>query len=47
MTELLPIDPRRQSKFLYWMGWRVCEIAEATGEKENKWLYGTDHISIR
>ena len=33
-TELLPIDPRRQSKFLYWMGWRICEIAEATGEKE-------------
>lgn len=28
----LPMDPRRQSKFLYWMGWRVCEIAEATGE---------------
>ncbi|VVO66307.1 hypothetical protein PS896_01085 [Pseudomonas fluorescens] len=33
-TALLPMDPRRQSKFLYWMGWRVCEIAEATGEKE-------------
>lgn len=30
----LPIDPRRQAKFLYWMGWRVCEISEATGEKE-------------
>lgn len=26
------MDPRRQAKFLYWMGWRVCEIAEATGE---------------
>lgn len=30
----LPMDTRRQAKFLYWMGWRVCEIAEATGEKE-------------
>ncbi|WP_422776113.1 terminase ATPase subunit family protein [Pseudomonas mediterranea] len=34
ISELLPIDPRRQSKFLYWMGWRICEIAEATGAKE-------------
>lgn len=33
-TELLPNDPRRQSKFLYWIGWRICEIAEATGKKE-------------
>ena len=33
-TALLPMDARRQSKFLYWMGWRICEIAEATGEKE-------------
>lgn len=30
----LPMDTRRQAKFLYWMGWRICEIAEATGEKE-------------
>src|SRR5690349_11128183 len=30
----LPMDTRRQAKFLYWMGWRVCDIAEATGEKE-------------
>lgn len=28
------MDTRRQAKFLYWMGWRICEIAEATGEKE-------------
>jgi uncharacterized protein YjcR len=28
------MDTRRQAKFLYWMGWRVCEIAEATGENE-------------
>src|SRR5690606_26538481 len=29
----LPIrDNRRQAKFLYWMGWRVCEIAEALAE---------------
>lgn len=34
VAEQLPIDSRRQAKFLYWMGWRVCEIAEATGEKE-------------
>ena len=33
-VEQLPMDTRRQAKFLYWMGWRVCEIAEATGEKE-------------
>lgn len=32
--ELLPLDSRRQAKFLYWMGWRICEIAEATGENE-------------
>ncbi|SEJ13451.1 Uncharacterized protein YjcR [Azotobacter beijerinckii] len=32
--ELLPLDTRRQAKFLYWMGWRICEIAEATGENE-------------
>ncbi|MFK3649274.1 terminase ATPase subunit family protein [Lysobacter enzymogenes] len=30
----LPMDTRRQAKFLYWMGWRICDIAEATGEKE-------------
>lgn len=31
----LPLrDNRRQAKFLYWMGWRVCEIAEALEEKE-------------
>ncbi len=30
----LPMDTRRQAKFLYWMGWRVCDIAEATGEKD-------------
>ncbi|MBH1591213.1 terminase [Stenotrophomonas maltophilia] len=30
----LQTDSRRQAKFLYWMGWRVTEIAEATGEKE-------------
>ncbi|WP_439467955.1 terminase gpP N-terminus-related DNA-binding protein [Xanthomonas translucens] len=34
VADKLPVDPRRQAKFLYWMGWRVCEIAEATGEKE-------------
>ena len=28
------MDTRRQAKFLYWMGWRVCEIAQATGENE-------------
>lgn len=28
------MDTRRQAKFLYWMGWRVCEIAEAIGENE-------------
>ena len=27
-------DNRRQAKFLYWMGWRVTEIAEHLGEKE-------------
>ncbi|MDO5609494.1 MAG: terminase ATPase subunit family protein [Pseudomonadota bacterium] len=33
-AQLIPhTDTRRQAKFLYWMGWRVCEIAEATGEK--------------
>ncbi|MCY1301722.1 putative ATPase subunit of terminase (gpP-like) [compost metagenome] len=21
-------DDRRQAKFLYWMGWRLCEIAQ-------------------
>lgn len=34
LTSSLPIDSRRQAKFLYWMGWRVCEIAEATGVSE-------------
>ena len=27
-------DNRRQAKFLYWMGWRVCDIADFLGEKE-------------
>ena len=27
-------DNRRQAKFLYWTGWRVCEIAEYLDEKE-------------
>lgn len=27
-------DNRRQAKFLYWMGWRVCEIADAIAEPE-------------
>lgn len=27
-------DSRRQAKFLYWMGWRITEIAEHLGEKE-------------
>ncbi|WP_252275259.1 terminase ATPase subunit family protein [Pseudomonas subflava] len=30
----LPTDPRRHAKHLYWQGFRVCEIAELTGEKE-------------
>ncbi|WP_199913127.1 terminase large subunit domain-containing protein, partial [Xanthomonas fragariae] len=30
----LPMDTRRQAKFLYWMGWRVTEIAQAIGENE-------------
>lgn len=34
VVDHMPIDVRRQAKFLYWMGWRVCDIAEATGEKE-------------
>ncbi|ENA26488.1 hypothetical protein HMPREF1487_09659 [Pseudomonas sp. HPB0071] len=33
-TLTLPMDTRRQAKFLYWMGWRISEITEATGEKE-------------
>ncbi|MCD7096998.1 terminase family protein [Stenotrophomonas sp. MMGLT7] len=34
-VQLLPqADARRQAKFLYWMGWRVCDIAEATWENE-------------
>lgn len=28
------MDVRRQSKFLYWQGWRVCDIADFLGEKE-------------
>ncbi|MBA1260675.1 terminase ATPase subunit family protein [Pseudomonas psychrotolerans] len=32
-TDLL-MDVRRRAKHLYWMGWRVTEIAEAIGEKE-------------
>lgn len=27
-------DSRRHAKFLYWTGWRVCEIAEYLGEKD-------------
>lgn len=27
-------DSRRQSKFLYWMGWRVTDIADLLGENE-------------
>lgn len=27
-------DNRRQAKFLYWMGWRVTDIADFLGEKE-------------
>lgn len=34
VADQLQMDPRRQAMFLYWMGWRVCEIAEAIGEKE-------------
>lgn len=30
----LPTDTRRHAKHLYWQGYRVCEIAELTGEKE-------------
>ncbi|HHX2196633.1 TPA: terminase gpP N-terminus-related DNA-binding protein, partial [Pseudomonas aeruginosa] len=31
----IPIrDNRRQAKFLYWMGWRVCDIADHLGEKD-------------
>ncbi|MFC6478271.1 terminase large subunit domain-containing protein, partial [Pseudomonas asuensis] len=33
-TLTLPMDTRRQAKFLYWMGWRISEIAETTDEKE-------------
>jgi len=32
-TDLM-MDVRRRAKHLYWMGWRVTEIAEAIGEKE-------------
>lgn len=34
VAEKLHVDPRRQAKFLYWMGWRVCDIASLIGEKE-------------
>lgn len=34
IADRLQTDPRRQAKFLYWMGWRVCEIAEATGQND-------------
>ncbi len=34
VADQLQLEPRRQAKFLYWMGWRVCDIAEAIGEKE-------------
>ncbi|OWJ92745.1 terminase [Pseudomonas sp. A46] len=27
-VDIPPRDDRRQAKFLYWMGWRVCEIAQ-------------------
>ncbi|WP_425330450.1 terminase gpP N-terminus-related DNA-binding protein [Xanthomonas citri] len=30
----LPLDTRRKAKFLYWIGWRVTEIAQAIGENE-------------
>lgn len=30
----LPTDPRRHAKHLYWMGWRVTDIADFLGEKE-------------
>lgn len=30
----LPTDPRRHAKHLYWMGWRVTDIADLLGEKE-------------
>jgi len=34
-TVQIPIrDNRRQAKFLYWMGWRITEIAEFLGEKD-------------
>ncbi|WP_282338487.1 terminase ATPase subunit family protein [Pseudomonas sp. PS02288] len=34
-TVEIPIrDSRRQAKFLYWMGWRIIEIAEFLGEKD-------------
>ena len=34
VAEKLNVDPRRQAKFLYWMGWRICDICELIGEKE-------------
>ncbi|WP_269915402.1 terminase large subunit domain-containing protein [Acinetobacter sp. HY1485] len=41
MNDLSPIanlslilDNRLKAKFLYWLGWKVVDIAEATGEKE-------------
>ena len=34
VAEKLNVDPRRQAKFLYWMGWRICDIAQLIGEKE-------------
>lgn len=30
----LPTDPRRHAKHLYWMGWRITDIADLLGEKE-------------
>lgn len=30
----LVLDNRLKAKFLYWLGWKVVDIAEATGEKE-------------
>lgn len=30
----LPMDARRQAKFLYWTGWRITDIADYLSEKE-------------
>lgn len=34
VVEIPARDNRRQAKFLYWMGWRVCDIADHLVEKE-------------